>query len=129
MGGSVGGEGADQRDHHEPVAVEVRRCDDRAEQDDHDRDERDEDRAEPHDLLHHRLTALIDGPAMRERPAELLLEREEEAGSQREHGEPHRRDRSELLRAADSDRADLEERVGGEPGDQQRDADGDGALG
>jgi hypothetical protein len=81
------------------------------------------------DLLHHRLAALADGPAMGERSAELLLEWEEEAGSQCEHREPHRRDRSELLGTADSDRTDLEERIRGESGDQQRDADGDGAFG
>ena len=89
----------------------------------------DEDGAEPHHLPHDRPAALAEGPAMRERSAELLLERQEEAGCQGERGEPHRRDRGELLRPADGDRADLEEREGGEAGDQQRDSDGNGALG
>ena len=57
---------------------------------------------EAHDLADDRAAALPDGPAVGERPAELLLEGEEEPGRQRERGEPQRRDRLELLVAADA---------------------------
>ena len=75
------------------------------------------------------LAALAERPAVGERPAELLLEREEEAGRQGERGEPQRRDRLELVVAADGPRADLEEGVGRDAGDEQGRGDRDGALG
>ena len=93
------------------------------------RHDADEHRAEPDHLAHDRSAAVADGPSVRERPAEFLLERQEEPGCEGEHGEPHRGDRCELLGAADGHGADLEEGVGGDAGDQQRDADGDGPLG
>ena len=57
--------------------------------------------AEPHDATDHRVAALMQRLAMGEGAAELLLEREEEAGCQRERGEPQRRDRVELGVAAE----------------------------
>ena len=86
-------------------------------------------RAEEHHPPYDRLAALAVGLAVGERPSELLFEREEEPGRQRERGEPQRRDRGELVLATERTRADPEERVGGDAGDQQREADGKGALG
>ena len=79
--------------------------------------------AEADDLGDDRLAALADRPAVGEGPAELLLEREEEPGREGERGEPQRRDRVELVLAADGPRADLEEGVGGDAGDEQRGGD------
>ena len=89
----------------------------------------DHDRPEPHDLADHGLRALRERPAVRDGPAELLLEREEEPGSQRERGEPERRERGELVGPTDRLRADPEERVGGETGEQQSDPDRNRAFG
>ena len=64
-----------------------------------------------------------------EGPAELLLERQEEARGQGERGEPQGRHRVERVVAAERVLADAEEREAGEAGDEQADADRDGALG
>ena len=92
-------------------------------------DDTGEHRAEQHHPPDDGLAALAVGPAVGERPAELLFEGEEEPGRQRECGEPQRRDRGELLLTTERARADAEEGVGGDACDQQRQADGEGALG
>ena len=58
----------------------------------------------------------------------FLFEWEEEAGCQDEGGEPQRDDRFEVV-LAQSLLAHLEEGVAREPGDEQTDADGEGAFG
>ena len=75
------------------------------------------------------MCALAERPAVGDGAAQLLFERQEQPGRQRERGEPERRQRGELVGATDGDGADLEECIGGDAGDQQRDADGNGALG
>ena len=129
VGRRVGDERHGERHHHHPVAVEVVLGDHRAQTARSEEDDAGEHRAERHDPPDDGSAALTVGPAVDERPAELLLEREEEPGRQRERGEPQRRDRVELLVTAERTRADLEERVGRDARDQQRDADGEGALG
>ncbi len=130
VGRGVADERQRQRDDHEPVAVEVRRwrgtgwrspCRARAMPDHH--------RPEANDLADDRLGALRERPPVRDGPTEFLFERQEEPGREGERHEPQRRERRELVGAADGDRADLEEGVGGEAGEQQRDADGNGPLG
>ena len=70
-------------------------------------------------LRHDRASTLAAGPPVRERPPELLLEREEEAGRERERGEPHRLDRLELVVAAQRVLADPEEGERRDAGDEQ----------
>ena len=62
-----------------------------------------EQHAEPGDLGDDRAAALAERPAVADRPAELLLEGEEEPRGEGERGEPQRRDRLELVVAADRD--------------------------
>ena len=125
----VGGERHHQGDEHDPVAVEVVRGDQRADGEDREQDDGDQQGAEAHDALHDGTAALADRAAVREGPTELLLEGQEEPGGEGERREPQRRDRLELLVAADGPRADLEERVRRDPADEQGDADRRGALG
>ena len=107
VGRGVGAERHDEGDEHHPVAVEVGARDQRADADDRQGDEAAEQEAEAGDLGDDRPPAFADGAAMAEAAAELLLERQEEAGGEGERGEPQRRQRGELLRAADGVRADL----------------------
>ena len=71
----------------------------------------------------------LERPPVRDGATEFLFERQEQARREGERHEPQRGERRELVGAADGDGADLEEGVGGETGEQQRDADGYGALG
>ncbi len=125
----VGDERHRERPHHDPVAVEVVLRDHRAENGEGEEDDTGEHRTERHHPPDDGLAALTVGPAVGERPAELLFEREEEPGRQRERREPQGRDRFELRLTTERTRADAEERIGRDARDQQRDADGEGALG
>ena len=128
VGRRIAGEGDDQGHDHHPVAVEVVGGDDRAESDDAQRHDPAEQQAEPGDLVGDRSAALVESAAVADGAPELLLERQEEPGRQGERGEPQRGDRLERVGAADRVLADLEEEVGGDAGDQQRQRDGDGSL-
>ena len=125
----VADEREQQRHHHHPVAIEVVAGDDRAERDDHERNETAEEDAEPGDLVRDGPAALAERAAGADSPPELLLQRQEEPGRQRERGEPQRGDRLELVGAADGVLADLEEEVGGDAGDEQPQRDRDRSLG
>ena len=100
--GCVGGEADDEGEHHHPLAVEVVGGDQRAEGEHRQDDDRQQDEAEAADLGEDGAAALADRTAMGERPAELLLEGEEETGARAKDGEPQRRDRAELILATDA---------------------------
>jgi hypothetical protein len=124
----VSGERADQRDDHEPVAVEVVAGDQWAGRADHHDDRSDQDGTEGHHLADDGAPTLAEGAPMGQGSAELLLQRQEEPRREGEGGEPHRGDRFEGFGATDRDVADLEEGVRGDAGDEQRETDRQGAL-
>ena len=125
----IGAERHDEGDEHHPIAVEVGAGDPRTHAQDCQGDDAGEEQAESSDLGDDGASAVADGAAMAEAAAELLLERQEEAGSEGEGGEPQRRERRELLGASDGVLADGEEQVRRHAGDEQRGSDRDRALG
>src|SRR5690606_19695357 len=90
--------------------------------------DRGDDRTELDDPFDDGKSAVAAGATVRQCPPQLLFEREEEAGGERERREPECGDRGELFLAAERGGADLEEGVGGDARDEQGEADRERAL-
>ena len=117
-----------ERDHHHPAAAEVLLAQPRPACEHRDGHRHHQDRTEREHLADDRPAAVPEHPPSREGPAELLLERQEEAGRDREGGEPQADHRLEGVVAAEGDLADPEEGEAADPCDQEPDGDGDRAL-
>ena len=128
VGGRVGHEADDERGRDDPVALEEVLRDVSGGHADHEHHERCQRDGEGNDPADDREPALAQAVAVRNCPAELLLERQEEPRGQEERREPEAADRLEAL-LAEGLHTDLEERVAAHPGDEQADSDRQGAFG
>ena len=127
MRGRVRGEGDDQTERHEPIALEEfpgRQSTEGGEEHDH---RTGDDPTEWNDPTNDRPSADPEGPAMGESPAHLLFERQEETRRENEGREPERHDRFEGV-LTECLLTDLEERVTRQSGDQESGTHGEGAL-
>jgi len=124
----VTGERHHQGEQQHPVAVEVGIGDDLAEHQHHHEHRSSEDAAEQGDLAQHRTSTLVECSAGRYRPAEFLLEWQEEPRREGERGEPQRQHRGEGVVAPEGVFPDLQEHERRETRDEQAQPHRDGAL-
>ena len=123
----VAGEGQEQAAEQHPAPVEQLPGEERARGEQEDADDRQQAEREQRGLAQDGQAALAEGPPVGERPPDLLLDREEEAGSEDEGGEPELVDRRRRVRPQPI-AGEGEEGVGGEAGDDEPDRHRDRAL-
>jgi hypothetical protein len=124
----VARERQEQAAEQDPVVVEQLGGEERADEDEDRADDAEEAEGQQAGLLQDREAALAEGSAMGQRAPHLLLDREEEPGSEDERREPQLVDRSRRVRAQPV-AGERQEAVGREAGDHETDSDRDSPFG